>query len=154
MEISTTRFGTLQFPRDLVITVQGGLLGFPHAERFAVLEHDAEDSPFKWLQAIDDPNLAFIILDPHLLVPDYLRQIEADVHDALGPFDPQDISTIAVVTVPAERPIEMTANLRAPVVVKFSERRGKQIILTNDLFSLNHRIFAPEESEERAAASP
>jgi flagellar assembly factor FliW len=45
----------------------------------------------------------------------------------------------------------MTANLRAPVVVKFSEKSGKQIILTEERFSLNHRIFqtAPAEGPQK-----
>jgi flagellar assembly factor FliW len=153
MEIQTTRFGDLQFPRDLVIRVTGGLPGFPQAERFAVLEHDTEGSPFKWLQAVDDPALAFIIVDPHLLVPDYLVQIEKDVHDAFGPFDPQDISTIALVTVPRDNPAAMTANLRAPLIVIFSERVGRQIILTDDRFPMNHRIFPSSASSEQAVAS-
>ncbi|MBN1477942.1 flagellar assembly protein FliW [Candidatus Sumerlaeota bacterium] len=152
MEIQTTRFGVLQFPRDLVIRVPGGLPGFPHAEGFAVLEHDTDGSPFKWLQAVDEPALAFIIIDPHLLVPDYLAQIERDVHDAFGPFDPQDVSTISLVTVPRDNPTAMTANLRAPLVVIFSERVGRQIILTDDRFPMNHRIFPPSARSERAVA--
>jgi flagellar assembly factor FliW len=142
MEIKSTRFGNVQFPKDLVIRIEGGLLGFPESERFVVLEHDAEESPFRWLHSADDPNLAFIIIDPHALIPDYLAKIEKDVHDAFGPYDPQDVSTIAVITVPPDRPAEMTANLRAPVVVKFSVLRAKQIILTDDQFSLSHRIFS------------
>lgn len=153
MEIRTTRFGTLQFPKDLVIQVPGGLLGFPNSVSYAVLEHDADGSPFKWLQSVDEPSLAFIIVDPHILIPDYLAQIEPDVHDALGPFDPQDISTISIVTIPHDSPIDMTANLRAPVVVKYSERVGKQIILTDDRFNLNHRIFNHEEQQGRLVAS-
>jgi flagellar assembly factor FliW len=153
MEIRTTRFGVLQFPQDLVIRIPGGLLGFPQAELFAVLEHDAETSPFKWLQAVDDPNLAFIIIDPHRLVPGYLQQIERDVHETVGPFDPQDISTIAIVTVPSDHPVEMTANLRAPVIVRFSTRQGKQLILSDDTFSLNHRIFDSVPAAEGAATA-
>jgi flagellar assembly factor FliW len=152
MEIRTTRFGTLEFPDEMILKVAGGLLGFSHAESYVVFEHDADGSPFKWFQAADDPNLAFIIMDPHQIVPDYLNRTEKDVRDAIGPFDPQDISTIAIVTVPADRPIEMTANLRAPIVIKFSERTGKQIILTDDQFNLNHRIFDGASIPQKAAA--
>ncbi len=150
MQIKTSRFGLLEFPKDLVINFPGGLLGFPHAENYAVLEHDADGSPFKWLQAVDDPNLAFIIIDPHLLVPDYLGKVEKEVHDVFGPFDPQDISTIAIVTVPGQAPIDMTANLRAPVIIRFTTRQGKQLILTDDEFSLNHRIFGSPSLEPQA----
>lgn len=150
MEIRTSRFGTLDVPRDLVIHLAGGLLGFPESEEFVVLEHDAEGSPFKWLQSVDTPSLAFIIVDPHHLVSDYVLQTERDIRDAIGPFDPGDLSTIAIVTVPRGRPHEMTANLRAPIVVRFSAREGKQIILTNDNLSLNHRIFADAAPLEAA----
>jgi flagellar assembly factor FliW len=35
-----------------------------------MLDHDT-DAPFKWLQCVEEPQLAFVILDPAFFKPDY-----------------------------------------------------------------------------------
>ena len=60
----TSRFGKLEIAEDKIIKFPAGLLGFPHVKRYALLDY--EETPVKWLQAIDDPHVAFIVMDPTL----------------------------------------------------------------------------------------
>ena len=53
-----------------MIQVPQGLLGFSGCTRFCLLE-PGTDAAFFWLQSLDDPNLAFVVTDPALFVPDY-----------------------------------------------------------------------------------
>lgn len=70
MEVRTSRFGTVNIADDRVITFQKGLLGFAECKRFCLLE-PAEDACFFWLQSLEDPDLAFVVTDPMIFVPEY-----------------------------------------------------------------------------------
>src|SRR6188474_1611820 len=70
MEIQTTRFGRLSIDNDRIITFPRGLLGFPNYTQYALIEA-ADGAEFFWLQAVDEPQLAFIVTDPNLFFKDY-----------------------------------------------------------------------------------
>ncbi|MCL4423936.1 MAG: flagellar assembly protein FliW, partial [Firmicutes bacterium] len=70
MRIETTRFGPLKVNREDIIYFPEGLLGFPENTRFVFI--DLEDRPsFRWLQAIDNPELAFVVLKPEKFLWSY-----------------------------------------------------------------------------------
>ena len=67
--IQTSRFGTIEAPEEKGISISGGLLGFPESTRYLMLDHD-QDSPFKWLQSMDEGEVAFVVTDPLVLLAD------------------------------------------------------------------------------------
>jgi flagellar assembly factor FliW len=93
--------------------------------RYVVLEH-RPGSPFKWLLAIDDPELAFAVANPCELVAGYEPPLE--IAARLLETDPSDIALLVIVTIPRD-PTLMTVNLMAPVVVDLRTRRARQIVL-------------------------
>lgn len=154
MRIETTRFGEIEVPETDFILLPEGILGFPDSTRYVLLEHDSEGTPFKWLQSLDDANLAFIVMDPRLLVERYEIEEDTDVAAKLGSGNTaENTALMAIVNVPPDRPIEMTANVRAPIVVDAEKRTGWQIVLSNDSYPVRHRIFAdPQEESANAQA--
>jgi len=70
-----------------------------------------------------------IIVDVHILQPDFQVDIPDEGLSEIEytPSDP--LMIMAVVTIPAGKPHEATANLRAPLVVNVRTRKGKQVIL-------------------------
>ena len=88
MEIETTRFGHVEIDESLIITVPDGILGFEGLNRFIILDHFDKESPFKWLQSIEDPSLAFVITDPLIFVPDYKAKIHKDEISSIELSDP------------------------------------------------------------------
>ena len=58
--VPSSRFGDLEVPADSVIEFPGGIIGFPSAKSFIMLEHKP---PFSWLQSTQDPDLAFVVVD-------------------------------------------------------------------------------------------
>jgi len=136
----TGHFGSIRVEEDQVITLSPGLLGFPDLRRYLLMEH-SQESPFLWLQCLDDPSLAFVVLDPVNIVPDYrpgppealLKQSEAQ--------SPADLKVLVIVTIPPGRPQDMTANLMAPVVINLKTRRGKQLVLERSSYSHQHRVM-------------
>ena len=126
--IQTTRFGEIQVSADALLTFPAGLVGFPHVQEFVVLDV-AEDCQYQWFQSLPEPDLAFVIIDIHLLNQDFEVEIsdEGLTELGIGPADP--VLILAVVTIPSGQPDQATANLRAPLVVNLRTRKGKQLIL-------------------------
>lgn len=150
MKLENTRFGTLEFPEEQLISFPSGVIGFPSARRFLILEH-GENTPLRWLQAVEIPELAFIIIDPIPLVPEYpVERIIKEAAD-LGLTDEEDLAVAAVVTVPPH-PQTPTVNLLAPLVIGIEARKGKQVVLHDSAFHTRHpMVFGDPDAEEQPA---
>lgn len=147
MKIKTARFGDMEILDEDIISLPEGVLGFSGASRFVLLEHDSEGTPFKWLQAVDDAGLAFIVMDPHIVIDGYTVEFSEEMLDLLGEgtFVAEDFALMAIVNIPRQKPIEMTVNLRAPIIVHLEKRLGWQVILTNEDYPIRHRLFPDDE---------
>lgn len=148
MKIQTSRFGEISIPEEKLIHLPDGILGFEQSHSYVLLEHDSEGTPFKWLQAADDPNLAFIVIDPNLVADNYSVQLDDEAARQIGCADAsgEDFAMMAIVNIPKDEPIKMTVNLRAPILVHLSQRRGWQVILPDEAYPIRHRIF-PDEAD-------
>jgi flagellar assembly factor FliW len=140
LHIETTRFGSMQIDERMLIHFPDGLLGFPDIKHYVIFEHD-QDAPFKWLQATDEPALAFVIMDPFLLLPDYQVEIQAQDLHALRVHDTSQVSIFVILTIPAGQPARMTANLKGPVLVNGENRWAKQLVLTNSQYHTRHPLL-------------
>ena len=140
MKIETSRFGSLDLLEDKIIHVPSGLFGFPESKRFTLLEHK-KGSPFCWLQSVDNGSLAFVLIDPLLVKPDYEIQISPQDMKELQLADaPDGIQTLVIVNVSPGEKVELTANLLGPIVINVKKKLGKQIILSDNQYSLRHPI--------------
>ncbi len=147
--IQTSRFGALTVSEDTVVRIPAGMIGFPGATQFVVLDH-FRPAPFKWLQSLDQPDLAFAILDPSDLSCDYhITLSEQDAHD-LGAQDHDEYAVFVLLTVRSAEPDGTTANLRGPVLVNLRTRNGKQVVLAEDL-PTRFPAFAPQSAGQQAA---
>ena len=114
MRLSTPRFGELEVKEEDMIVFPSGILGFEDVHRYVLLEH-SDDSVFHILQGVDDPAVAFVLIDPRTFRPDYQAEIDRSKSRLLELDDEDDAVVLAIVTVPAGDPAGMTANLQAPV---------------------------------------
>jgi len=140
MKIRTSRFGEIEFDDEAMLTFTSGIIGFPNAIRYVVLDHDRE-APFKWLQSVEDAGVAFVIMDPALFKPDYRVTVEPHELTELGVAEGDDLVIFVILTIPSSDPRRITANLQGPVVVNLRTRRAKQIILRDDL-PVRYPLFA------------
>ncbi len=132
MKGESTRFGTFEVPDDRVLVFPSGILGFPEWTKYVLLDHDT-DAPFKWLQCMEAPQLAFVVLDPALFKPDYQIQIPLDGLIEIQKQDSDELSVVTVLTIPSHDPGAVTANLRGPLVMNHRTRLCKQLVLSEDL---------------------
>jgi flagellar assembly factor FliW len=140
VQIETSRFGTLAVAEREVISMPEGMIGFPGLNRFVIFRHKG-GSPFWWLQSLENGDLAFILMDPLLLAPDYELNINQEDTALLGiETSTNGIQAWAVVNIGRQDPPEITANLLAPVVVNSQTRVGKQVVLLDTPYTLRHPV--------------
>jgi len=145
VEINTIKFGKINIGKDRIITFPEDIIGFPQIKRYVFLELD-ENSPFTWLQAVDEPSLCFLVIDPALFKPDYQVPISKENMYSLQAEEIEELITRVIVTVP-ENPHFMTANIKGPIVINLMSRLAKQLVLADEMFSAKYRIFQSDEKE-------
>ena len=142
-KIYTKRFGEIEIEEEKIIHFPHGILGFPDTKKYIVLNHlNKPDIPFKWLQAVDNPDLAFVITDPMLFYPDYAPVINQQDLKELGIINLPDRGIIAIVTIPQGDPEKMTANLQGPIVVNLMTREAKQVVLTGEEYQVRSPLLS------------
>lgn len=124
IRFETSRFGKLEVAEDKVIQFPAGLLGFPQVKRYVLLDY--EDTPIKWLQAIDDPDVAFIVMEPRMLVQDYTISLDATTRQALLLDTEEDLAILAIVRVEKG---QVLANLKGPLLFNSRLKIGLQAVL-------------------------
>jgi flagellar assembly factor FliW len=134
------RFGALEVADDRVLDFPRGLPGFPDCRQFIVMDHDRE-TPLRWLQCVDRPEVAFLIVEPQQVLGAYGVEVPRHVLGVLGwdgdSHDPADVLVFVILNAGESA---LTANLRAPVVVNARTRRAFQLILEDPGLSLRHPI--------------
>ena len=145
--IDSTRFGRLEVEEDIVITFPEGVIGFETCRRFVVVRHE-ENSAFRWIQSLEVPSLAFPVIEPNQVRPDYAPTISDADARALDMFSDSDALLFTIVTVPPLDPRKMTVNLLAPLVVNALTRQGRQVIVQDEEYTTRHSVV--EELERTA----
>ncbi|MCK6572153.1 flagellar assembly protein FliW [Myxococcota bacterium] len=145
MQIKTTRFGDVEVRDESFFTFPMGLLGFSKLKRFFVLDHK-DDSPFKWLQSAEDPDLAFIISDPQFFKRDYHISVRRQELATIDPDSEDDLVVSVIMTVPQD-PQQMSANLLAPLVFNMANRKGMQYVLTDSRFPVKYFVMKAWQSQ-------
>lgn len=144
MMIETSRFGRLDVDADRLITFEQGILGFPNQLRYALIQ-TGENSAFYWLQAVDRAELAFVVCDPRLFVPDYVVPIRKEDLSGLGLTDTDGAQVFVIVNKVGEL---MTGNLQGPLIINTATRTARQLVLSDKRFSTRHPLMRMPQPEK------
>ena len=142
MILENTRFGTIEVSDDKIVTMIRSMPGFPGRKRFILLNRE-ESQPFLWYQSVDDPALAFVIINPYLLNPTYSADLKpaAIGEMAWGDHGMEDVAVFVIVNASIGAPEKMTANLMAPLVINTKRLEAIQVVLQDSVYSHMHPIF-------------
>ena len=151
MRVKTSRFGDVTVEDSAVISFPDGVVGFPLSRSFVIFD-GPEGTPFKWLQATDNPALAFVICDPFLLKKDYRPPLPEAELAPLGIEKPEDLVVCAILSIPAD-PWQMTANLLGPLIFNASRKIGRQVVLSGTDYPVKYPVF-PAGRPAAAGATP
>ncbi len=119
-----------------------GILGFEQIKKYALLADPAE-KPFAWLRVTENNSLAFVVIDPFIVLPDYKPDIPPADVDFLDLKDAGDALLLGIVTV--HGPDRATMNLKGPIVINRHTHTGKQVIIANAAdYSVQHPLPVAE----------
>jgi len=138
-----TRFGTYEFTPQNTVVMPQGLVGFADQQLFGLanLPAPAPDD-FKLLQSLGELPLSFIVMP---VSPGEAPIGPADIEEACTATGvaPETACFLFVVTIRAKangNGIDMTANLRAPIVFDPTTRLARQHVFANSQYPLRHPI--------------
>ena len=114
-------------------------MGFEELKQFAIIDVE-ECLPFEWLVSVEEPAVAFAILNPTLLFSDYKPSLTKDDLVLLDIKKEMDVEMFCIVTL-GETPENVTLNLKGPILINMKNKMGKQIVLTEDYYSLNQSFI-------------
>jgi flagellar assembly factor FliW len=147
--VTTTRFGELKTDDAQIIDFPKGLLGFENNRRHVLIGRP-EYHPFMHLQSLDDPGLAFIVVNPRLFFPHYKVEIDPREITELSTADSRQLDTWVIVTVPEDWS-RMSANLQGPILVNRANNRAKQVVLVHGPYTTRHYLM--DELQKRDDSS-
>lgn len=150
MVVHTSRFGAIAITAEDVINFPEGLLGFNELRRFVLLD-DPSDEIFAWLQSCEEPNIAFPLLEPELFASGYSVQLTKHDMENLGLAPNEGFRCFTIITIPQD-PTQMTANLKAPVVINVTKRVARQCVLQDNSLAIREPIFT--RLQQRVVQNP
>jgi len=139
VDIDTTRFGRIRIKESELIEMKGHILGFERHKRFVLLTVD-DNPPLMWLQSVDDSAIAFVVVNPRIVEPDYAPAIFDGDLGLLEIRRTEEIALLAIVTV-RSAPIRATANLRAPILINAEKRWATQTVLDDPDYPIQYDIL-------------
>lgn len=149
MEINTKYFGPASYTAEDLLHFPQGLFGFEEEHDFLLIPFEGKDSALLCLQSTTTPALAFLVMNPFLLKPDYTPLLQTDELRAMRVSSSQDLCyyVLCVVRNPVS---ESTVNLKCPVVINEDTQEAMQVIL--DIPELHMRHLLSEFGSREADA--
>lgn len=141
MRIETTRFGPLDLEESSFVHFPWGIPGFEEIKRYVLLEH--RQGPFQWLQAVDSPDVAFIVCTPDVFGMKYL--VPQDKWEPMGAGNDEDLLVLLMVSLDRGAG-SIRPHLRGPLLFNAASRQACQwFIESRDMDKFVLKTEAPEE---------
>jgi flagellar assembly factor FliW len=128
-KIRTAQFGEFDVEPEFIFHFENGLLGFDDLREFVLISEEST-LPFRWLLSVENPDIGFPLLSPWHIDLTY---------DPGKDFDLDRDVLMVVITLEDDNG-QMTANLKAPIILDVNKQIGKQVILPSDKFTTNYLI--------------
>jgi flagellar assembly factor FliW len=137
MRVHTRPYGEIDVDERQMLRFPAGLFGFENLREFVLL--DAAQQPFYWLQSLESPGVAFVLIDPLVFRPDYTPDVDPEELAEVGAESTEDLLVLAIVTFPGGEK-GMTANLQGPLLLNRRTHTGRQAISANPRWGVRHSI--------------
>ena len=151
MKAATRLFGEIEIDESKIITFEDGIIGFPDMKKFTLIfDEEKEGRPsISWLQSMDEPEIAFPVMDPLFVCETYNPSVEDELLKNLGTIKEDNLYVLVTVTVP-QNIKELAVNLKAPIVMNTDTRKASKIIVEDDL-PVRYRIYEILEEAKKKA---
>lgn len=142
MKAKTRIFGEIEIADDKIIYMERGMIGFPELNHFALIfdeEKGRKATSIMWLQSMDDPDIAFPVMDPHAVKEDYKPNVSEEIIAPLGELTEENTYILVTVTVP-KRVEDFSVNLKAPIVINMDNNKALQLIVEDD-YPIKYKVY-------------
>jgi flagellar assembly factor FliW len=112
----------------MAVRFDGGLLGFPGAHHFALIEPEDRERAFWFLESLDRAGLSFVLASPWEFHPDYVCAVDDPTLTRLALQHTADLLVLCVVAA-GDAVGGPTINLLAPIVVNRTTGAAAQVVL-------------------------
>ena len=137
MKLQTKYFGEIEYEADETLAFPAGIFGFEEEHSFLLLPFDGSHGNMLCLQSTATPALAFIVLDPFALKPDYAPVLRKPELQQFGVADAGELGFYVLCAV--KKPVSnSTVNLRCPLVVHPETRVARQVIM--EQYEMRHPL--------------
>lgn len=143
MIIETDKFGQIEIDDNLIFDFVEPVIGYDNLTKYVLIEH-SENSSFKWLQSIEDKNLAFPVTSPAFFDIDYQFEIPTDKAEKISLNSVESLISLNIVSIPSNNPRKATINLLAPIIINATNKQGMQIILSSSNYPVKYPLFKDE----------
>lgn len=152
MKANTRLFGTIDIEDEKVITLESGMIGFPFLQKFTLIfdeEKEKKAASIMWLQSMDEGEVAFPVMQPNEIKPDYNPTVNDEMLAPLGDLNEENTYVLVTVTAAAEAK-EATVNLKAPIVINTDTKKGCQIIVEDD-YPVKFNLYQAVQERKKKA---
>ncbi len=152
MKADTRIFGSIEVADDQIIRMSKGMIGFPDLNNFALIfdeEKGRKTTSIMWLQSMDDPDIAFPVMDPMAVMDNYAPKVNDEIIAPLGELNTENTYILVTVTVP-RRVEDFSVNLKAPIVVNMDNRKAVQLIVEDD-YPVKYKVYEVLKAKKEKA---
>ena len=153
MKAKTRLFGEIDIADDKIIVLEKGMIGFPKLVHFALIfdeEKGLQSASIMWLQSMDDPDIAFPVMNPHVIKEDYTPNVNSEIIAPLGEMKDDSAFILVTVTVPKNNVKDFSINLKAPIVVNLDTMKGVQLIVEDD-YPVKFKVYELLQAKKEKA---
>jgi flagellar assembly factor FliW len=147
---TNAKFGEVTVEAQSILTFPEGVPGFEGLKSYGLVQIE-EEAPFLRLLSVDEPAVAFVILNPMSIWPDYAPQIGVEDLQGLDLEKEEDLELYCIVTLSSD-PKQVTANLKGPIAINTATMKARQMILVDDRYTTKHSLLDASKQTEGAQA--
>lgn len=123
-----------------VFLFEDGLYGFEQLKKYVFINQGASaDHIFRLMVSVDRPEISFIVVPPTFIHDHYEVKVDDADLESLSIVDENDIMVLCIVSIAKDNK-HIFVNLKSPVILSMSEKKGKQIILDSSPYEIRHII--------------
>lgn len=115
----------VQIEEQYSVNLPGGLIGIPD-QNWVLITREPQ-SPFLWLQSLQDGELALPVVQPEIFFPSYALQLAEEQLQEVGMGEGHEVEVLCVVKA-RENLDDFTINLRGPLIFDEQSRQGAQVV--------------------------
>jgi len=145
MIVNTKYFGEMEVTDDDKIIFPEPLPGFENLSEYIIIRFYEDSDSIFCLQSLDDPELAFVVMNPFYVTKNYTPKLSPEDRASLkaGENTPLVFYAIAVVH---DDWNDSTVNLKCPIIINTENGLARQLIMDDTAYSMRHPIaYAQKE---------